>query len=178
MRLVGVCGLLVSLTAAQSSARAGGPGSAPTSQPGAATSRATTQPAFAKRPTSGPAGGFLDQKPSAPLVTMPEDTGTGRMWMMVASVLIVLVLGGVLFFVLKRLLPKLGVNVNKRVRVLETTYLGPKKAVHLLEVGSQRYLVGSSRERISMLAEVTPAFDPKDDHDAADQPDPKKPPTE
>jgi flagellar biogenesis protein FliO len=46
---------------------------------------------------------------------------------------------------------------GKNVRVLETVHLGSRKTVHLLRVGSRKYLVGSSRERISLLADVTEA---------------------
>lgn len=79
-------------------------------------------------------------------------------WALLASLLVVLGLGVLVYLVVKRLLPKLGVKVGRRVRVLETSYLGPRKAVHLLQVGSQRFLIGSTRETITMLSEVTLAF--------------------
>ena len=130
----------------------------------AASSERTTQPAEKEAPasrpapTSAPASGFLSQGKPRPLVTKPEGSTAGMTWVLLASLLVVLVLGALVFLVVKRLLPKLGVKVGRRIRVVETSYLGPRKAVHLLQVGSQRFLIGSTRERITMLSEVTLAF--------------------
>ena len=89
-------------------------------------------------------------------------------WALLASLLVVLVLGVLVFVVVKRLLQRLGVKVGRRIQVLETSYLGPRKAVHLLQVGSQRFLIGSTRERITMLSEVTLALLDEDDPSAKD----------
>lgn len=59
----------------------------------------------------------------------------------------------------KRLLPRLGMNTGKDIRVLETTGLGPRKALHLVQVGSQQLLIGSTPEQISMLTVVNTGFD-------------------
>jgi len=140
---------------------------APSSQPGATTraqSATRTAPASRPSPASAPAGDFLREDSRRPLITRPEGSTAGMTWTLLASLLVVLVLGLLVYGVVKRLLPKLGVKVGRRVRVLETSYLGPRKAIHLLQVGSQRFLIGSTRERITMLSEVTLAF--LDDEDS------------
>ncbi len=71
-------------------------------------------------------------------------------------VVVILVIGVVAWVVLKRLLPRWKIaGGQRRVRVLETTHLNPRQAVVLLQVGQRRLLVASTRERISMLADVT-----------------------
>jgi len=39
--------------------------------------------------------------------------------------------------------------------VVETIYLEPRKALHLVRVGGQKFLLAASREGLSVLAEVT-----------------------
>ncbi len=72
---------------------------------------------------------------------------------------LVLGLGLGVAWVTKRLLPRLGVNAGKDIRVLETIGLGPRKALHLVQVGSQQLLIGSTPEQISMLTIVKTGFD-------------------
>jgi hypothetical protein len=38
---------------------------------------------------------------------------------------------------------------------VETIYLEPRKALHLVRVGGQKFLLAASREGLSVLAEVT-----------------------
>jgi flagellar biogenesis protein FliO len=38
---------------------------------------------------------------------------------------------------------------------VETTHLGPRKGIHLIQVGTRRLLIASTDETITMLAEVT-----------------------
>jgi len=152
----GLCALVTALCLASLTAPAG----AETATQPAQAPVATTQP------TTQPGSNCLDEQGGRPLVTAPEG-GSGRLWALMASVLVILVLGGVAMIVVRRVLPKLGVTSSRRVRVLETTHLGARKAVHLLQVGSQRFLIGSTRERITHLAEVTMAF-LDEDNQAAD----------
>ncbi|NQT03593.1 MAG: flagellar biosynthetic protein FliO, partial [Planctomycetes bacterium] len=44
---------------------------------------------------------------------------------------------------------------GKEIRIAETVHLGPRKAVHLLEVGGRRFLIGSTNENITRLADLT-----------------------
>ncbi|MHC4361655.1 MAG: flagellar biosynthetic protein FliO [Planctomycetota bacterium] len=73
-------------------------------------------------------------------------------------VLLVLGLGVGAIYVSKRLLPRITNLPSKKVRIIETVHLGPRKAVHLLKIGNQGLLVGSTNESITMLANVTGAL--------------------
>jgi len=96
---------------------------------------------------------------SRPEFRVPTNAGTtGLLYRMLAYTLIILVLGGAALFVIKRVLPKIASSTGKSISVLETVYLGPRKTLHLLQVGSQRFLVAGSRDQVSMLGEVTSAF--------------------
>ena len=74
---------------------------------------------------------------------------------MVLSVLLVVVLGVAAIYVSKKLLPKITNLPGKEIRIVETVHLGPRKAVHLLEIGDRRFLIGSTNENITKLADIT-----------------------
>ena len=84
---------------------------------------------------------------------------------MMFSVALVIVLGVAALYLSKKVLPKVTNAPGKEIHVLETAYLGPRKALHLVEVGHQRLLIGSTHESIAMLAHVTDAWiDPSREH--------------
>jgi len=90
---------------------------------------------------------------------MPADQAPGSLvWQMLATTLVILVLGGLAIFLVKRVLPKIARTTGRRISVLETAYLGPRRAVHLLQVGSRKLLVASSPEGVRKLDDVTGAF--------------------
>ncbi len=78
---------------------------------------------------------------------------------MMASLLVVLVLAVAAWVVFRKVLPRVGHPGGRNVTLMETTYVGPRKAVHLLKVGQRRFLVGSSQEGLRLLADVTDAVD-------------------
>jgi flagellar biogenesis protein FliO len=125
----------------------------PTTQPAPATQPAPTTGAApaATQPVAGRA------EEGTGILKLKEDGSVGAVWQMLAYTLILLVLAAVGIFLAKRFIPKIGMPTGKNVRVLETVHLGSRKTVHLLRVGSRKYLVGSSRERITLLADVTEA---------------------
>jgi flagellar biosynthetic protein FliO len=71
------------------------------------------------------------------------------------SVLFLVVLGVAAIYVSKRFLPKITKLSGKEIRIAETVHLGPRKAVHLLEVGERRFLIGITNESITRLADLT-----------------------
>ena len=75
------------------------------------------------------------------------------------SVLLVAVLGAAAIYASKKLLPKLANLPGKRIHIIETVHLGPRRAIHLVEVGNQQLLIGSTNENITKLADVTFAFE-------------------
>ncbi|MCH7555838.1 MAG: flagellar biosynthetic protein FliO [Planctomycetes bacterium] len=74
---------------------------------------------------------------------------------MMFSVLFLVVLGVAVIYVSKRFLPKITKLSGKEIRIAETVHLGPRKAVHLLEIGNRRFLIGSTNESITRLADLT-----------------------
>lgn len=67
-----------------------------------------------------------------------------------------LIIGGI--YISKRFLPKITSISDKEIRIIETVHLGPRKSVHLLEIGDRRFLIGSTNENITRLADLTNAF--------------------
>jgi flagellar biogenesis protein FliO len=105
---------------------------------------------------SGP-GGFFDRDPSSEPTNLLAHS--------LAAVLVILVLGAAAIFVVKRLLPRLGISQGQRVRVLETVYLGPRKSLYVVQVGDRTLLVSGTRERLALLADVTGSVPPPDESD-------------
>jgi len=71
------------------------------------------------------------------------------------AVLLVIVLGAAAIYTSKKLLPRITNLPGKRIHILETVHLGPRKTVHLIEVGGQQLLIGSTNENITTLADLT-----------------------
>ena len=90
----------------------------------------------------------------------PGDITGGRelFYKMVLSVLLVVALGAAAIYVSKKLLPKITNLPGKEIRIVETVHLGPRKAVHLIEIGDRRFLIGSTNESITRLADMTDTF--------------------
>ena len=72
----------------------------------------------------------------------------------VLAVLFVLALFIAAIYVSKKLLPRITNLSGKEIRIVETVHLGPRKAVHLLEIGNRRFLIGSTNENITKLADL------------------------
>jgi flagellar biogenesis protein FliO len=92
---------------------------------------------------SGP--GTLKQGPAGDLA-----------WRLTSSAAVVLVLGAVCFVVMRKVIPRINTRGGRNIRIVETAHLGPQKMVHLLKVGGRTYLVASTRDRVSLLAELPP----------------------
>ena len=74
---------------------------------------------------------------------------------MILMVLLVIVLGVAAIYLSKKLLPKFGRLSGKSIQVCETVHLGPRKAIHLIKIGKQTLLIGSTNENITRLADIT-----------------------
>ena len=71
------------------------------------------------------------------------------------AVLFVLALFVAAIYVSKKLLPKITNLPGKEIRIIETIHLGPRKAVHLLQIENRRFLIGSTNESITKLADLS-----------------------
>ena len=74
---------------------------------------------------------------------------------MMLTVLLVVALGSAAIYISKRVFPKFARLPAKRIRIVETVNLGPRKSVHLLKIGNQLLLIGSTNENITKLSDVT-----------------------
>ena len=81
--------------------------------------------------------------------------GPGLFARMMLCIVLVAGLGVGMWYVSRKVLPKVANSSGKEIRVRETAYLGPRKALHLVEVGSHRLLIGSTNDSITTLADVT-----------------------
>jgi flagellar biogenesis protein FliO len=63
-------------------------------------------------------------------------------------------LGVAALYLSKKVLPRMVNTAGREIRIIETTCLGPRKALHLVEVGGQRLLIASTSESITMLTSV------------------------
>jgi flagellar biogenesis protein FliO len=89
--------------------------------------------------------------------TLKQSPAGDLAWKLISSAVVVLVLGAVCFVVMRRVVPRLNTRGGRNIQVIETAHLGPQKMVHLLKAGGRLYLVASTRDRISLLAELPPA---------------------
>ncbi len=77
---------------------------------------------------------------------------------MMLMILLVIILGAAAIYLSRKLLPRFTQLSGKRVRVVETVHLGPRKTLHLLRIGNRQLLIGSTNENITRLADVTGAL--------------------
>jgi flagellar biogenesis protein FliO len=90
-----------------------------------------------------------------PAPAFAETSGRELFYKMLLSVLLVIALGVAAIYVSRKLLPRITNLPGKQVRIVETTYLAPRKGIHLIQIGARRLLVASTSETITMLADVT-----------------------
>jgi flagellar biosynthetic protein FliO len=133
---------------------------------------AQNEPEAAPRDSSQSSLG-TDAKTDSPFARDPDFAGKssydlGRSEFFIRTMLavvFVIVLGAAAIYVSRKLLPKIAARSGKEIRIVETVHLGPRKAVHLIEVGKRRFLIGSTNENIRKLAEVTAGFPDLSEHD-------------
>jgi flagellar biosynthetic protein FliO len=81
--------------------------------------------------------------------------GHEMFYKMLLSSLLVIALGIGAIYVSKKMLPRMTSGPNKKIRVLETTHISPRKGLHLIQVGTRQLLIASTNETVTMLADVT-----------------------
>lgn len=74
------------------------------------------------------------------------------------AILFVVILGIAAIYVSKKLLPQIARMPGKEIRIVETVHLGPRKAVHLIDIGRRRFLIGSTNENVTKLADLNEDF--------------------
>ncbi len=74
------------------------------------------------------------------------------------AIFFVVALGIAAIYVSKKLLPRIATVPGKEIRIVETVHLGPRKAVHLIDIGHRRFLIGSTNETVTKLADLHEDF--------------------
>jgi flagellar biogenesis protein FliO len=82
-------------------------------------------------------------------------SGRDMFYKMLLSAVIVITLGIGAIYATKKLLPRITNLPNKKIKVIETTHLAPRKGLHLIQVGTRQLLIASTNDNITMLADVT-----------------------
>jgi flagellar biosynthetic protein FliO len=77
---------------------------------------------------------------------------------MMFSVGLVIALGVAALYLSRKVLPRVTNSPGKEIRVVETAYLGPRKALHVVEVANQRLLIASTNDSITTLAHLSDAW--------------------
>jgi len=86
----------------------------------------------------------------------------GFLGTLITSIFFIVVLGGIAIYLSKRFMPKLRITSGQDISIRETIHLGPNKKMHVVEVGHKKFLIGSTQEKISMLADVTETLEISD----------------
>lgn len=89
---------------------------------------------------------------------MAGDDASQALGRMAAYVVIILILGALAIIVGKRYLPRLSPGGGRGIRVVDSAYLGPRKQLHVVQVGQRRFLLASCRDSVGMLSELTGSF--------------------
>ncbi|PKL50691.1 MAG: hypothetical protein CVV39_01145 [Planctomycetes bacterium HGW-Planctomycetes-1] len=95
-----------------------------------------------------------NNQPSFTVGTSDDLNTSGLFFKMMFMVLLVVALGAAAIYLSKRLLPKLNLP-GKMIQVSETIHIGPRRAIHLIKVGKQTLLIGSTNDNITKLADLT-----------------------
>jgi flagellar biosynthetic protein FliO len=73
----------------------------------------------------------------------------------VKAIIIVIILCAAIIFISKKLLPKISKLGGRRIQIIETVHLAQRKSLHLIKVDDRQFLIGSTNENITKLAELT-----------------------
>lgn len=92
-------------------------------------------------------------KQSTPIELADDNLG-GSLYRMMLSLVIVIALAIGAMVASKKILPKISGISSKRVKVIETVSLGSRRAVHLLQIGNRKILIGSTQNTITRLADI------------------------
>lgn len=92
--------------------------------------------------------------------TLPQQVASGTSFSYLQIIFYLLCFVVVLFLaskVARWLGRKAGGRTGSHLRLVETLYLGPNRAVHLIMVGKQLFLVGAADRQLTLLAEMNDA---------------------
>lgn len=96
-----------------------------------------------------------ESDPNFPSGISGKDSTSELYVKMALMVLFVVCFGAAAMYLSKKLLPRFTNLPGKRIKVIETVHLGQRRSIHLLKIGEQEILIGSTNETISKLADIT-----------------------
>ncbi len=108
---------------------------------------------FAQNEASAPA---LQASTPDPNLFRGSTTGitSGTVIRTVGALVIVVAMGIGALVLFKRVFPQISGAGSRSIKIQETALLGPRKYLHVVEVSNQRLLLGSTNDRITMLAHL------------------------
>ena len=133
------------------------------STPSKAVATATSAPATGPAASAGSVDKSSPRLPlrgdrSQGLPTLPDSSSGGVLNKMAAYAIVILLAGAAAMVLAKRYLPRLRPAGGGRIRLVDTPYLGPRKQLHVVQIGSQRFLVASCRDSVTMISELASTF--------------------
>jgi len=142
---------LLSAATALATGPATGPATRPATRPAAASQTAKDGPAGSRRP-------LLLRKDTGALPTLSDRDRPNVFGQMLVYVVVILALGAGVVFAAKRYFPRTSNAASSKLRVVDSVHLGPRKQLHVLEVGAQRFLLASCRDSVAMISELKSSF--------------------
>ena len=101
----------------------------------------------------------VDTSDSSEIVSSEQDNSILNKWQLffrlMLAIAITIALGITAIYFSKKILPKIAKSSGKTISVIETVHLGPRKSLHIIEIGNRRILIGSTNENINTLADIT-----------------------
>jgi flagellar biosynthetic protein FliO len=121
---------------------------------------ATTDPASAPAGLADKSAAKLPLRDdhSHALPTLPDSPSGGVLGKTAAYAIVILLLGAVAMVLAKRFVPRFQPAGGGRIKVVDSAYLGPRKQLHVVHVGPQRFLLASCRDSVTMISELTRSF--------------------
>lgn len=90
---------------------------------------------------------------------MPNDYSSGGIYFrMIFAIFIVAGMGAAVYWMGKRLRYNVAGGKKGRIEVLETAYLAARKTLHIVRVGNKTFLIGSTNDSISSIADISDSF--------------------
>jgi hypothetical protein len=85
------------------------------------------------------------------------DSG-GIYFRMLFAIFIVAGMGAAVYWLAKRLRCNVAGGKKGRIEILETAYLAARKTLHIVRVGRKTFLIGSTNDSISSIADISDSF--------------------
>lgn len=119
-----------------------------------------TLPVSPSQPDIGKPESPNSPRPAAPFMEKeggPDDLRADLIRQLITMVVFIALAGGGVWGAAKHYRKKQLTAGGRQIRITESVPLGPRKALHLVEVNSRKLLIGSTGDRITFLSDLTDA---------------------